>query len=195
MYIEQGTASRTLTQTCNRNKEPPCGPWFKYYYAPHATQLWLKPMTRKHLATSKASTRAIPKRQERSRRTDILVLLVLREKEVRYCLREGQPAVCPSVCGSVSERTTRATTRINGSSGEASDYKIKIHSIIDTKPSRRLSAVGFAYTCNWYLLYNIYDEFWVESRYDMDLWRCSCSAGRWRIHRRRCSDAVYGQLN
>ena len=51
-------------------------------------------MTRKHLATSKTSTRAIPKRQERSRRTDISILLVLREKEVRYCLREGQPAVC-----------------------------------------------------------------------------------------------------
>ena len=51
-------------------------------------------MTRKHLATSKTSTRAIPKRQERSRRTDISILLVLREKEVRYCLREGEPAVC-----------------------------------------------------------------------------------------------------
>ena len=161
------------------------------YYAPHATQLWLKPMTRKHLATSKTSTRAISKRQERSRRTDILILLVLREKEVRYCLREGQPAVCHQ-CVEVYQNVRQGQPHeATKSSGEASDHKLKIYRIIDTKPSRRLSAVGSAYTCNWYLLYHIYDEFWVESRYDMDLWRCSCSAGRWRIHRRRCSDAVY----
>ena len=94
MYIEQGTASRTLAQTFNRKQGTALRPSLPVYYAPHATQLWLKPMTRKHLATSKTSTRAIPKRQERSRRTDISILLVLREKEVRYCLREGQPAVC-----------------------------------------------------------------------------------------------------
>eukprot|EP00439_Symbiodinium_sp_Y106_P037385 s1967_g4.t1 len=38
-----------------------------------------------------------------------------------------------------------------------------------------LSAVGSAYKCNWYLLYHDYDEFWIESGYDMDLWRCSSS--------------------
>ena len=96
MYIEQGTASRTLTQAFNRNKEPPCGPCFQCTMLRMQRNFGsrLKPMTRKHLATSKTSTRAIPKRQERSRRTDISILLVLREKEVRYCLREGQPAVC-----------------------------------------------------------------------------------------------------
>eukprot|EP00439_Symbiodinium_sp_Y106_P074976 s1854_g14.t1 len=38
-------------------------------------------MTREHLATSQTSTCAIPKRQERSRRTDISIPLVLREKK------------------------------------------------------------------------------------------------------------------
>ena len=36
------------------------------------------------------STRAIPKRQERSRRREITILLVLREKNVRECLRQQQ---------------------------------------------------------------------------------------------------------
>ena len=97
MYIEQGTAWRTLTQTFNQEQGTALRPLSPVYYAPHATQLWLKnwlkPMTREHLATSQTSTCAIPKRQERSRRTDISIPLVLREKKVRECLREGQLAV------------------------------------------------------------------------------------------------------
>ena len=93
MYIEQGTTSRTLTQTFNQEQGTALRPLSPAYYAPHATQLWLKPMTREHLATSQTSTRAIPKRQERSRRTDISILLVLREKKVRECPREGQLAI------------------------------------------------------------------------------------------------------
>ena len=42
--------------------------------------------------------------------------------------------------------------------------KYEIHGIIGTPTSRRLSAVGSAYTYNRYLLYHINDEFWVESR-------------------------------
>ena len=74
---------------------------------------------------------------------------------------------------------------ITQSSGEESNnnnIKYEIHGIIGTSTSRRLSAVGSAYTYNWYLLYHINDEFLVESGYDMDLWRCSCSTGSWRIH-------------
>ena len=42
MYIEQGTASRTLTQAFNRQQGTALRPLFPVYYAPHATQLWLK---------------------------------------------------------------------------------------------------------------------------------------------------------
>ena len=106
---------------------------------------WLKPVTRKHLATSKASTRAIPKRQERSRRTDILTLLVLREKEVRYCLREGQPAVCHQ-CVEVYQKVRQGQPHESTkSSGEASDHKLKIYRIIDTEPSRRIDTLDHTY--------------------------------------------------
>ena len=143
MYIEQGTASRTLTQAFNRKQGTalPCGPCFQCTMLRMQRNFGsrLKPMTRKHLATSKTSTRAIPKRQERSRRTDISILLVLREKKVRYCLREGQPAVYRCVW-----RYTRTYDKGNHtimqSSGEASDHKYKIYNIIDTKASRSSSS-------------------------------------------------------
>ena len=47
------------------------------------------------------------------------------------------------------------------SSGEASDnnnIKYEIHGIIGARTSRRLSAVGSAYTYNWYLIYHINDS-------------------------------------
>ena len=190
MYIDQGTALRTLTQTFNQEQGSALQPLFPMYNAPHKPQLWLKPVTRKHVVTNQTSTRAIPNWQERSRRTDRSTLLVLREKKVRYCLREGQLAVHRCVWR-YTITYDKGNHTIIQSSGEASDHKYKIYGIIGTKASRRLSAVGSAYTCNWYLLFHIYDEFWVESRYDMDLSRCSCSTGSWRIYCRRCSNAVY----
>ena len=51
MYIEQGTALRPLSQeqgTVLRSLSPVC-------YAPHATQLWLKPMTQEHTPASQTS--------------------------------------------------------------------------------------------------------------------------------------------
>ena len=72
MYIDQGTALRTLTLTFNQEQGSALRPLLPTYNAQHKPQLWLKPVTvtREHVATSKTSTRAIPYWQERSRRTE-----------------------------------------------------------------------------------------------------------------------------
>ena len=100
---------------------------------------------------------------------------------ISCCEKRRSDTACVSEC---YLKYVEGNHNIILSSGEESNNNIKyeIHGIIGTPTSRRLSAVGSAYTYNWYLLYHINDEFWVESGYDMDLWRCSCSTGSWRIH-------------
>ena len=98
MYIEQGTASRTVTRTYNPKQGTALRPLVQCTMLRMQRNFgsklknWLKPVTRKHLATSKASTRAIPKRQKRSRRTDICSCCEKRKSDIA-CVRDSLQCV------------------------------------------------------------------------------------------------------